>query len=601
MSDILTHLLISEFFIPHGHCYLWKPSLVWFHIISDGVISLSYYSIPLTLFYFVRQRRDLPFSWIFLLFGVFIVSCGTTHILEIWTLWHPTYWLSGSVKAITAIASLFTALQLIPLVPQALALPSPAQLEQTNQELQTQIQQRQKIEADLRQSQNQLEQRVQERTAELLKINLQLQQEVHDRIQAERDRERLLKQEQAARESAEQANRIKDEFLAVLSHELRTPLNPILGWLNLLQRGQLSATQTVHAFNTIERNAKLQAQLIDDLLDISRILQGKLHLAIAPVDLKQVITAALETVRLAAEAKALHVETAIAPEKGSVQGDAGRLQQVVWNLLSNAIKFTPTGGRITIALEYRQGNAQIQVTDTGVGIAPHFLPYVFEHFRQADGATTRKFGGLGLGLAIVRQIVELHGGIVTAESQGEGQGSRFTVQIPLAAQPDPDLSSESVPPVLSVLTQSHILVVDDDPDSREFTTFLLEQAGSRVTAVDSGDAALRSLQQSAPDRPDLPDLPDLIVSDIGMPHMDGYQFLQQVRSLDSFQQVPAIALTAYAGEFDRQQAIAAGFQLHLPKPIQPETLLTAIAALLQQHCPVVVHPSPQPSHRALQD
>ncbi|WP_445302384.1 MULTISPECIES: PAS domain-containing protein [unclassified Microcoleus] len=391
--------------------------------------------------------------------------------------------------------------------------------------------------------------------------------------QAETERERLLAQEQVAREAADRANQIKDEFLAVLSHELRSPLNPILGWSKLLQQGKLDAAKTTMALETIERNARLQVQLIDDLLDISRILRGKLSLTVMPVDLSAVISEALETVRLAAEAKAIQIYTKILPSVGIVIGDAGRLQQVVWNLLSNAVKFTPHQGQVAITLTLDETHAQIQVTDTGKGIRSDFLPYVFEHFRQEDGATTRKFGGLGLGLAIVQQIVELHGGTVTVDSFGEGQGATFTVRIPLAPRYRELPAIEQPHDSTGDLSGIHVLVVDDDADSREFVAFVLEQATAIVTAVACGTEALQAFSQA---------VPDIIVSDIGMPEMDGYMLLRHIRSLPLEQggQIPAIALTAYAGEMDRQQAIAAGFQRHLAKPVDPEAVVAIITKLL---------------------
>jgi PAS domain S-box-containing protein len=390
--------------------------------------------------------------------------------------------------------------------------------------------------------------------------------DISDRVQLERDRERTLQQEQAAREAAENANRIKDEFLAVVSHELRTPLNPILGWSKLLQQGRLKPEKTALALETIARNAQLQSQLIDDLLDISRILRGKLSLNILPVDLETVIAAALETVRLAAEAKGLHLETHLTPSR--VMGDAGRLQQVVWNLLANAVKFTPAGGRITVVLHPVVSQAQIQVIDTGKGIKPEFLPYVFEHFRQEDGATTRKFGGLGLGLAIVRQIVELHGGTVTAASGGEDQGATFTVQMPLTncdSQPPPIVSSAD-----GDLSGVRIFVVDDEADSRDFVAFVLEQAGAIVSRFASGMEVLQALEQS---------VPDLLISDIGMPDLDGYMLMQQIQERGD-RSFATIALTAFAGEFDRQQAMKAGFQRHLAKPVEPARLVKEAIALV---------------------
>ncbi|MBD2562415.1 MULTISPECIES: AAA family ATPase [Nostoc] len=390
-------------------------------------------------------------------------------------------------------------------------------------------------------------------------------------------RAHLYEAERRARSAAESANRIKDEFLAVLSHELRTPLNPILGWTKLMRTRKLDQATSDRALETIERNAKLQTQLIEDLLDVSRILQGKLNLNFGSVDLALTIRSAMETVRLSAEAKSIQIQTILESGVGQVLGDTNRLQQVFWNILSNAIKFTPTGGLVKIKLEQVGSQVQIRVTDTGKGIAPEFLPYVFDYFRQADGATTRKFGGLGLGLAIVRHLVELHGGAVQAESLGEDQGATFTVKLPCLQDESKKIkdakdNSSFVEDQPSPLSGLEILVVDDDADMREFLPFMLEQYGATVTAVASAIEALTALSQSQP---------SLIISDIGMPEMDGYMLMRQVRSLEPEQggTIPAIALTAYAGEMDYQQAIAVGFQQHISKPVDPEELIKAIALL----------------------
>jgi len=392
-------------------------------------------------------------------------------------------------------------------------------------------------------------------------------------------RAHLYEAERTARNAAESANRIKDEFLAVLSHELRTPLNPILGWAKLMRSRKLDQATSDRALETIERNAKLQTQLIEDLLDVSRILQGKLNLNFSPINLISVIEAAIETVRLSAQAKSIEIQTIIESSLGLVLGDANRLQQVFWNILSNAIKFTPTEGEVKIKLEQIGSQVQICVTDTGKGIAPQFLPYVFDYFRQADSATTRKFGGLGLGLAIVRHLVELHGGTVQAQSLGEEQGATFTVKLPCLQDESKGIKDaknnfsvvEDQPLPLSGLK---IIVVDDDADMREFLPFMLEQYGATVTAVASAIEALTALSQSQP---------NLIISDIGMPEMDGYMLMRQIRSLQPEQggTIPAIALTAYAGEIDQQQAIAVGFQQHISKPVDPEELVKAIASLLK--------------------
>jgi hypothetical protein len=391
-------------------------------------------------------------------------------------------------------------------------------------------------------------------------------------------RAQLYEAEQTAREQAETTNRIKDEFLAVLSHELRTPLNPILGWAKLLRTRQYDRPTTVKALEIIERNAKLQAQLIEDLLDVSRILRGKLSLNIYAVDLSATIAAALETVRLAAEAKSIEIQMLLSENVGQVMGDSDRLQQVIWNLVSNAVKFTPTGGRVEVRLEQVEFYAQIQVIDTGKGISPEFLPYVFEYFRQADSKTTRAYGGLGLGLAIVRHLVELHGGTVSAESGGEGQGATFTVKLPLLKNSELQLvSAESSPSEPSqqdsLLAGVQILHVDDQADVREFFSFALEQYGASVTTVESASEALEVLAQFKP---------DILLSDIGMPIMDGYMLLREIRTWSPEQggQIPAIALTAYAGEIDYNQALAAGFQKHVRKPVDPLELATAIANLI---------------------
>ncbi|TFI55950.1 response regulator [Mastigocladus laminosus UU774] len=411
-------------------------------------------------------------------------------------------------------------------------------------------------------------------------------------------------------EESQRANRIKDEFLAVLSHELRSPLNPILGWSKLLQTNKVDVAKTAQALNIIERNAKLQAGLIDDLLDVSRILRGKISLQICPVDLPSTIQAAMETVRLAAQAKSIDLQFMILDfelgnneqileysatyeqsnnlkskivrlsahdevqnPKFQVMGDSNRLQQVVWNLLSNAVKFTPEGGQVNIRLERFGSQAQFVVSDTGKGIPPEFLPYVFEHFRQADAATTRKFGGLGLGLAIVRHLVELHGGTVQAVSPGENQGSTFTVRLPLMLT-QPQTNQDTLHSEQSLdLKGVKILVVDDDADTREFTAFLLEEYGANVTAFASAAEALITFTQLQP---------DILLSDIGMPDIDGYMLMQQVRNLPPEEggQIPAIALTAYAGAIDYQQALSAGFQKHVSKPVDPVKLIEVITSLV---------------------
>ncbi|MEG4582941.1 ATP-binding protein, partial [Microcoleus sp. MON1_C5] len=405
--------------------------------------------------------------------------------------------------------------------------------------------------------------------------DLQQAEELARRASLAIDNAQLYRAAQRDRTKAEAANRIKDEFLAVLSHELRSPLNPILGWTKLLRTGRLDATKTQQALETIERNAKLQAQLIEDLLDVSRILQGKMTLNVAPVNLAAMIEAALETVRLAAEAKHIQIQTTFNPFSGTVSGDSNRLQQVVWNLLSNAVKFTPTGGRIDVQLEQVGMYAQIQVKDTGKGIKRDFLPHVFDYFRQEDGTITRQFGGLGLGLAIVRHFTELHGGTVQADSLGQNLGATFTIRLPInIVEPEPSSDDRHAESAADDLAGVRVLVVDDDADMRELAAFTLMQSGAQVTTAASGVQALALLNQS---------VPDLLLCDIGMPEMDGYALIRQIRKWSPQQggMIPAIALTAYAGEINQQQALAAGFQIHVSKPVEPDELVNAIARLLR--------------------
>ncbi|MBD2519170.1 response regulator [Nostoc sp. FACHB-973] len=404
--------------------------------------------------------------------------------------------------------------------------------------------------------------------------------DITDRKRTEEERDRLLQREKLARAEAEAANRIKDEFLAVLSHELRSPLNPILGWAKLLQSRKFNETALKKALETIERNAKLQAQLIEDLLDVSHILQGKLNLNMASVDLASTIEAAMETVRLAAEAKTIHIETMLDSRVGKVLGDSARLQQIVWNLLSNAVKFTATGGQVNVQLECIDADAQITVSDTGKGIKSDFLPHVFDYFCQGDNTTTRKFGGLGLGLAIARHLVEMHGGTIWVQSPGEEQGATFTVRLPLIKdsaliKDDTNPNSAIVASGFSPLMGVEVLIVDDNADSLDFFRFVLEEFGATVIAAESAGEALQTLAQSKP---------DILLSDIGMPEMNGYMLIEQIRAFEAQagrEKIPAIALTAYAGEIDQQQAFKAGFQQHIVKPVAPEELLIAISSLIK--------------------
>ncbi|MEH2204326.1 MAG: ATP-binding protein [Nostoc sp.] len=377
-------------------------------------------------------------------------------------------------------------------------------------------------------------------------------------------------------QQAQEANRIKEEFLAIVSHELRTPLNSMLGWVQVIRIRKWDQAITSKALETIERNAKLQRKLIEDILDISRIVQGKIRLNICKVDLVPIIQAAIEIVHPTSEIKDIQVEFNLDSSVGQIMGDAERLQQVVWNLLSNAVKFTPSGGRVEVHLEQVNSNVQITVSDTGKGISTDFLPYIFERFRQADSTTTRVDNGLGLGLAIVHHLVEMHSGTVYAVSEGEGKGAKFTVLLPLVEPQPEQLIKKSKVKVdnLSILNGLQILVVDDNADTRELIAFILEQSGGQVRAVSSVGEALEALERLKP---------DVLVSDIGMPDEDGYSLIRKVRAQEAEQEekILAVALTAFARDEERRLALQAGFQVHVSKPIEPEELVTVVANLVK--------------------
>jgi signal transduction histidine kinase/CheY-like chemotaxis protein len=398
---------------------------------------------------------------------------------------------------------------------------------------------------------------------------------------AEEERDGLLLREREARAVAEAACRLKDDFLATVSHELRTPLTSILGWSNLLRSGSLDEQSVGKAFDVIERNAQNQKRLIDDLLDVSRIIGGKLLLDVREIELARIIEDAVEVVRPAAAAKGIRLGSSFDPQVWTVSGDAGRLRQVVWNLLSNAVKFTPEGGSVEVRLERDGSCARVAVSDTGKGIAPDFLPHVFERFRQADAKTTRAFDGLGLGLAIVRHLVEAHGGTVSAESGGEGLGTTFSIYLPLLAVRAGDseradaLALRPAAHASESLRGVRVLAVDDNSDTRELVEAVLTRCGAEVRSAASAAEALTVLREWTP---------DVMLSDIGMPHEDGYELIRRVRALDTAQGgcVPAAALTAYARDEDRGLTLAAGFQMHLVKPVNPAELIAAVACLARQ-------------------
>jgi PAS domain S-box-containing protein len=410
-----------------------------------------------------------------------------------------------------------------------------------------------------------------------------IMQDVTERKQAEAERERLLGAERAARQTAEEANRMKDEFLAVLSHELRSPLNAIVGYTNLMRGGRHRPEETPRVLEIISRNARAQQQLIEDLLDVSRAITGKMGLNLGPVEPEMIVQKTLDAVRPAAAAKQIALDATFDPALGVISGDADRLQQAVWNLLSNAVKFTPTGGRVTARLARVDHYVEIAVSDTGKGIKPEYLPHVFDRFSQEDYSTTRRYGGLGLGLSIVRHITELHGGTVHAASDGEGRGATFTIRLPLTAgqtaQPRTKTSHEAAGfkprKAESELDGARVLVVDDDEDTRQLLKQIMENHGAAVTTAASAAEALEVID-AAP--------PDALVADIGMPGEDGYSLMRKIRELppDRGGGVPALALTAYARPEDRARAMTAGFQRYVTKPIEPDELAAVIANLTRR-------------------
>jgi signal transduction histidine kinase/CheY-like chemotaxis protein len=542
MFDFFRNLFDTADFPARWNCGQWSDGLGWLHIASDVAIFGAYTAIPLVLAFFVLRREEIPFPRVMWLFVAFIFACGFGHLIEAVIFWQPVYRFAGLIKFTTAVVSWATVVALVDIVPQALKFPGLARL---NTELVGEVENRKRVEAALRESEDKL--------AGLL--------------QSERD----------ARAEAERANRIKDEFLSTVSHELRTPLNAIMGYSQLLRMNLADQQEIEDGLTVIERNAKAQSQIIEDLLDMSRILSGKIRLDVQGVDPAEVIEAAVASLQPTADAKGIRLHIVLDPRAGTVLGDSSRLQQVVWNLVANAIKFTPKGGRVQVALSRINSHVTITVSDSGVGIAPDLLPHIFDRFRQGDASTTKRHGGLGLGLSIVKQLVELHGGSVAATSKGEGQGAEFTVDLPvqivhareILAGQHYDSASRDVDGKHLSLEGIHVLVVDDEPDSRELARRLLVQHQATVTVADCVDEALLLFRKHRP---------DVVLSDIGMPDKDGYDLMRSIRALAAPEgTVPAVALTALARPDDRKRAMLAGFQAHVSKPVDAGELIAVVA------------------------
>lgn len=536
--------------LPHGYCFTWNPALLWTHVVSDSLIGAAYVSIPLTLVHLVRRRTDLPFNWIFMLFAVFILSCGATHWIEVWTVWNPDYWLSASVKVVTAGASVLTAAALVGLAPKILAIPTVAQLQDAKAALEGEVHQRRLAEEALLSERAQLEQRVLERTQAL----------------AEATRSAA-----AARAAADEANRLKDRFLAKVSHELRTPLQSTLTWAQLLHRNPEDAARALQASDRIMHNVRTQARLIDDLLDISRILSGKLNLDIQPVDAALVVRKAADVVRSAAGSRDLDLQLQGADEEILLHTDAVRLEQVAWNLINNAVQASGEAGRVVASLSTPPGELVLEVRDWGRGIDPADLPFIFEPFHQAAG-TRNAHRGLGLGLAIARSVVELFGGELTAHSEGLGQGATFTLRMP-RQRPEGDspprdvhLSDEE----RQRLSSLRVLYVEDEPDIAEGGRLMLAALQAQVRLALNFDQAREAIRQGGF---------DVLLSDLdlGGGHT-ALELLPLLRAEPGGERVPAIVLSAYGTPDDLAHSAQAGFVAHLIKPSQAEDVARALLA-----------------------
>lgn len=531
--------------LPHGYCFTWNPALLWTHVVSDGLIGAAYVSIPATLLYLVRKRADIPFDWIVLLFAIFIVSCGATHWIEVWTVWNPDYWLSGAVKGVTAIASVLTAAALVGLVPRILSIPTVAELRTAKTALEVEVGSRRRAEEALLVERSELERRVGARTDELA---------------------RATAAAEAAHAAAEEANKLKDRFLAKVSHELRTPLQSTLSWAQVLQSSAPDPARAAQAADRIIRNVRTQARLIDDLLDISRILSGTLSLALKDVNAAEVIDKAADVVRTASASRDVAIETSGAD--AMIRTDPLRLEQVVWNLINNAVQATPNGGRVRVLFQLERTTLRIEVRDWGRGIEPAELPHIFEPFRQGpNGGDSHR--GLGLGLAITHHIVDLFGGSLEAASDGPGRGSTFTVSLPTSARGDASDGDAGLSDAQRQrLKGLRVLYVEDEPDIAEGGRELLSTLGADVTlCLDVAAARERILAGGF----------DVLLSDLDLgAGQSALDLIDLMRNLPSSRAIPALVLSAYGSQEDRRASRIAGFAAHLVKPVDSGEVARAL-------------------------
>ena len=535
--------------LPHGYCFTWNPTLLWTHVVSDSLIGAAYVSIPFTLLHLVRKRKDLPFDWIVLLFAIFIVSCGATHLIEVWTVWRPDYWLSATVKVVTATASVLTAIALIRLMPRILAIPTGAELRATRDSLQAEVARRAEVEATLMRERAELERRVQERTEAL---------------------QRAGAEARTAHAQAEEANRMKDLFLAKISHELRTPLQASLSWAQILQGVTHDPARAAGAAERVVANVKAQARMIDDLLDLSRVLSGKLGLNPESVSATQLLRGAVEVVQSANPGRTLELD--LGCDDSTVFVDPLRLEQAFWNLINNAFQATASGGQVRVTCRATPDAVTVEVQDDGRGIDAAELPHLFEPFRQAqrDGGTHR---GLGLGLAIARNIVELSGGTLRVHSAGLGRGATFSVRLPRSRTPA--AAGDEVAPVgldeLAPLRGLRVLYVENEPDIAESVRLMLQVLGTSVELCLGHDEALACLEAR--------DF-DLMVCDLNLGRgQSAIGLMQRVRADPRHRHMVAVLLSAYGSDQDRRAGAAAGFVRHLVKPVDIDTLARTLLAL----------------------
>ena len=539
--------------LPHGYCFTWNPSLLWTHVLSDSLIGLSYVSIPVTLLHLVRKRTDLPFNWIVVLFAIFIVSCGATHWIEVWTVWHPDYWLSATVKLVTAFASVLTSIALVGLVPRILAIPTVAQLTAARDALATEVATRRQVEDELRRERAALEERVRERTDELA---------------------RATATAEAAHAAADEANKLKDHFLAKVSHELRTPLQSTLSWAQVIKvAGAGDAERTAQATAHIVHNVRSQARLLEDLLDISRILSGKLRLELQLADAAQVIEKAIGVVRSAAAGSAVTIDAAGDGSTAVIRTDPVRLEQIVWNLINNAVQASPDGAKVQVRWQVDAVRLRVEVRDWGRGIEPRDLPHVFEPFRQGTGGSQR---GLGLGLAIARSIVELFGGSLQATSEGLQRGATFTLELPVVAVDVDGADADEVAldaGERAALAGLCVVYVEDEPEIGEAGRIMLASFGIRVDLCPTyADAARRIAAGDF----------DVLLSDLALDGGHRADELLDVLDRSSAAAAPALVLSAHGSHHDRAASARNGFARHLVKPADWNEVARAIARLARR-------------------